>query len=268
MPTPLAKVNYLMERFLQRLLKVENSLPPTKHAALRDLGDRYGFQIITNASVHDEHICFDELTDTQKDLLAALLAREFGLYSKEVLQLCGLKRIILAQNLTASGKRLAGMAELGLWLVGSIVLDAAILGREEENKGETIHHELFHAIDYRDDLSHYVDTDWVHLNAPGFRYNADLSFVDMPPFDHRDVELPEAGFLNTYSTQNPYEDKATVYAALIIRYHDVMDKASTDEILARKVAYMKRMLNKFHPYFNESFWTMVQRTSAERKHRS
>jgi hypothetical protein len=257
MPTPLAKLNLIAEHLLQRMVGLSNTMPATKHAALTALANEYGFQIVTDSTLHDDRICFNPTTIHQQDLFARLLRNEFSLYSKDVIRACGLQRVILCQDLTGSERRLAGLAELGLWLIGSLVLDADLLQRHDDFAREVFHHELFHAIDYRDDLSHYVDTDWSHLNAAGFRYNADLAFRDMPPFDDRDIAATEAGFLNTYSTQNPYEDKAVIYSNLVVRHSETVAKAAGDEILARKIGYMKSLLKSFDPSFDDAFWAKV-----------
>lgn len=257
MSGPLAKANYLVERVLQCAIGLSNTLPQTKHEALIEIGERYRFDIVTDTSIHDAQTCFDATTAEDQDRFAELLAAQLSLYSDEVIHCCGLRRLILSRNLTSKGKRLAGLAELGLWELPTIVYDAAIAYREGSDGRSTVHHELFHAMDYRDDLGHFADPDWWHLNEPGFRYNADLAFRDMPTFDYRDVELPEKGFLNTYSTQNPYEDKATLYGNLVTRYAFVMEKCRTDNILGRKVEHLKQLLKKFHPYFDDAFWEHI-----------
>jgi hypothetical protein len=256
MPSRLAKANYLVERLLQRMVGLENSFPATSNKKLLRISADYGFDVVSDVDMHDD-ICFVASTAQQQDRFASLLEKELPLYNKEVIAACGLRRIILCQELTSKDKRLAGLAELGLWELGTLVIDGGILHKMTEWPREVFHHELFHAIDYRDDLSHYIDPTWTKLNGPGFHYNADLAFVDMPPFDHRNVADAEPGFIDTYAMQNPYEDKATVYASLIVRYRETLDQCKSDEILQRKVQYMKDLLLKFHPSFDDGFWQRV-----------
>jgi hypothetical protein len=256
MPSRLARANYLVERLLQRMVGLENSFPATSHEKLLRIGAEYGFDIVASAELHDD-ICFVPSTEQQQERFAVLLENELPLYHKDVIAACGLRRIILCQELTSKDKRLAGLAELGLWELGTLVIDGGILQQMNEWPREVFHHELFHAIDYRDDLSHYIDPSWTKLNGPGFHYNADIAFVDMPPFDHRNVAAAEPGFIDTYAMQNPYEDKATVYAALMVRYQQTLDQCKSDDILQRKVHYMKDLLLKFHPSFDNAFWDRV-----------
>jgi hypothetical protein len=256
MPSRLAKANYVVERLLQRMVGLANDFPPTRHEELRRIGAQYDFDVVSDVEVHDD-LCFGASTERQQVRFAALLEQELSLYHKEVIAACGLRRIILCHNLTFKDKRLAGLAELGLWELGTLLIDGGILEQMNEWPREVFHHELFHAIDYRDDLSHYIDPHWTKLNEPGFHYNADIAFVDMPPFDHRDVDAAEPGFIDTYAMQNPYEDKATVYASLLVRYNQTLDRCKSDDILQRKVEYMKDLLLKFHPSFNDAFWDKV-----------
>ncbi len=89
-------------------------------------------------------------------------------------------------------------------------------------------HELYHMAEFR--FGEFEDADWNgqftgYLNS----YAADLSNGAVGP-----------GFLNAYAQTFPHEDRAELFAALLLRPADVVEqiRATADSVLRRKVLYM------------------------------
>src|SRR6202011_406979 len=77
------------------------------------------------------------------------LVFELSLYPREVLRRTRIEQIILCNGLWISEKRAAGTLKVGLHFVDTLFLDVQAF-RDDQFGRHTIHHELFHAIDFRD----------------------------------------------------------------------------------------------------------------------
>jgi hypothetical protein len=266
MTSKLAKFDALVDQALKRLIGLKNALPPTTDADLAELGAQYGLVVITDASNADHTVTFEPSTPAQQRACCRLLKEELALYDPEVVRLSQLQRLIICTNLMADGDRANGLAQVGRFVVDTLIIDADHIEAHWEQSCATLHHELFHAIDYRDDAQHYIDPEWRKLNGENYRYNDALQFnageyysdaVYFPRFDFRHLQDVPEGFLNQYATQSVHEDKAVVYSWMIVRYNDLQEICRQDEIVRAKVEYMKALLAKFHRSFDESFWQRV-----------
>jgi len=86
-------------------------------------------------------------------------------------------------------------------------------------------------IDYHDDGAVYHDRQWAALNPPGF--------------------------LNHYSTTGVEEDKAEMFANLIVDPAHVSRRTKKDRVLKVKAKRMKRLFVAFCPRMNAKFWKRV-----------
>ena len=55
------------------------------------------------------------------------------------------------------------------------------------------------------------------------------------------------------------EDKAELFAQLVVNPAHVKDRAKTDFVLKAKVVRMKSLLKAFCPDMNDEFWKKVER---------
>ena len=111
---------------------------------------------------------------------------------------------------------------------------------KDDAKERAIHHEIWHAMDYRIrcDDPHAFD-DWDLLNPEGFAYTGDFTAS-------RNKE-PEDWFASEYGRIDEYEDRATVFEALMLK-----DEAwwSTRPYLRKKAEFL---LEKAEPVFGKIF---------------
>ena len=67
-----------------------------------------------------------------------------------------------------------------------------------------------------------------------------------------------SGFLNYYSTTGVEEDKAEVFANLIVDPAYVENRIKNDAVLRAKVKMMQKLLRSFCPDVNAAFWKRVR----------
>lgn len=184
----------------------------------------------------------------------ALFAPEFGLYPPDLVKKSQLKRVVLCKDLSFADQRRNAIPD---YEHDTLYLD---VGRGTYSKPylrKVIHHEFFHIIDYRDDGSVYTDERWSALNPAKFQYgNGGQNAQALRETSVLTDKFP--GFLNHYSTTGVEEDKAEVFANLIIEPAYVEDRAKTDPVLKAKIQRMKELLIKFCPEMKDAFWEKVK----------
>jgi uncharacterized protein (TIGR02996 family) len=115
---------------------------------------------------------------------------------------------------------------------------------------------------YRDDGQIYADPGWLALNPPGFRYGRGgwAALGDPARTDDPTDRVP--GFLTGYSTASVEEDKAEVFAYLMVHPEYVAGRADRDPVLRAKTARMRALLSAFCPSADARFWETVKRARA------
>jgi hypothetical protein len=184
-----------------------------------------------------------------------ILASEWELYPRAAIEKSALRRIILCDGLTFAGQRRNAIPDFEH---NDLYLDVARGRYDELYTRRVIHHEVFHIIDYRDDGELYADGRWAALNSTGFAYGTggenaqnDSSASVMTN------ERP--GFLNTYSMTGVEEDKAEVFANMIVNGKLLAERATADPVLHAKMQLMKELLAKFCAEIDEPFWEAARK---------
>ncbi|HEY9867831.1 MAG TPA: putative zinc-binding metallopeptidase [Candidatus Obscuribacterales bacterium] len=255
----LKDIEIAVERTLDRLLGVYKDRPGgTDNLTLAHLGKKFAVEIVTDHAEFSTPVAYSRPSQAQVRICAGLLSRELEVYPVEIIRKSKLERIVICSNLKAYHREVAGLAEMGLFVIDTIYINADSVSRDYEYARRTFHHELFHAIDYHDDLLKYVDPGWHQLNSAGYKASDDHHVLYNAPSD-------AVGFLSTHSMTAVYEDKAEIYAHLMVNYAELEARAREDEVLARKVERMKELLHRFSEEFNESFWNRVAQRSLSLK---
>lgn len=146
-------------------------------------------------------------------------------------------RFLLADEILQDGKRIGGVQSVH---TGYIDIYLA----KEDAKERAIHHEIWHAMDYRircDDLRAFED--WALLNPEGFAYTGDFSAIR----DEDGKREAEDWFASAYGKIDEYEDRATVFEAMMLKDESWW---STRPRLRKKAEYL---LEKAEPVFGEIF---------------
>lgn len=185
---------------------------------------------------------------------APLFAAEFGLYPPSLIKNAKLKRVILCTDLTFAGQRRNAIPDFEH---DTLYLDAVRGASNKKYLRKVIHHEFFHIIDLLDDGKLYRDERWAALNPKEHRYgDGGRNSQNLATTSVLTDKIP--GFLNHYSTTGVEEDKAEIFANLIVEPELVQKRAETDAVLKAKTAQMRDLLADFCPEMNEDFWKKAQ----------
>jgi hypothetical protein len=185
-----------------------------------------------------------------------LLWSEWNLYPPELVEKAALKRIILCEDLAFENA--AHVTQLRTALPDyehhDLYLDVQ---RGRENTlyvCEVIHHEFFHIIDWCADQDKDEDG-WIALNPPGFTYLEGGETQQKNP--HTSELSDNPGFLNEYSTSGLIEDKAEIFAHMVMDRKRVEQRGMTDGIIKGKMQKMQELLRRFCPQLDAQFWNMA-----------
>lgn len=245
--------------YIESFAQAESRAGP--HAELEKIAKAYEIEIVAagpDFPVKTRHGLIEGKQVAGSDLenYTSLFATEFTLYPTELLQRSQLKRVVICRELSFAGQRRNAIPDFEH---DTLYLDA---GRGANNKPylrKVIHHEYFHIIDFRDDGSVYKDDRWAALNPDKFQYGSGGRTVqDLAETSVLTDKFP--GFLNHYSTTGVEEDKAEMFANLIVDPAYVENRAGTDRVIHAKVDRMKDQLAKFCPEMNDRFWERVRQT--------
>lgn len=240
---------------------------PKNDDALAKLAKTYKIEIVTTAPtfpVQTAHGKIEGKAAGKKDVenYSGLFVAEFGLYPPDLIKRSKLKRVVLCDELSFAGQRRNAIPD---YENDTLYLDVV---RGKENKTyvrKVIHHEFFHIIDYRDDGQVYEDERWAKLNPADFKYDRGGGTGAQGTADTSVLTDKYPGFLNHYSTTGAEEDKAEVFANLIVDGAYVADRAKKDKVLAAKVERMKELLAKFCPEMSDKFWAKVDKIKRDDK---
>jgi hypothetical protein len=175
--------------------------------------------------------------------------RELSKYPDGLVKKLGIERLVFASEVILNGNPVGAVTDHETATIHLPVVEREVIPLFFE---ETMHHELFHVLDLRDDGKATEDPAWEKLNPTGFQYDpkakASGRFED-------DLQ----GFLNTYSMTGVGEDKAEVFGQLMIRAKAVQARTSKDAVLGRKVARIRELARAYHGKLDEAFWKSVER---------
>ena len=177
------------------------------------------------------------------ELYQRRLGDEIRLYPDALLEQIKLRQIILCEDLSFNATRCPSFTDVER---GSIYMNVQA-GLDDEKLRWTIHHELFHQLDYAGDSQLDPDPAWESLNPVGFRYTADVDRLQTAPTEARG-NAGIKGFVNRYATASSTEDKAELYALLAVEPEEARRRLADDGVLRRKAARIREMIDAFGPY--------------------
>jgi hypothetical protein len=186
---------------------------------------------------------------------AAVFAQEWGLYPPELVRKAGVKRVVFCKGLAFAGQHRTGVPDFEH---DTLYLDVARGRHDDRYVRKVIHHEFFHFVDLRDDGHLYADERWAGLNRPGFRYGpGGAKLQDDPTVTTTGRDAP--GFLNRYAAAGVEEDKAEVFAHLVVEPKAVAARAAGDKYVRQKAERMRELLAGFTRAAGDDFWAAVER---------
>lgn len=220
-------------------------------ADLDRLSRQYGIQVIADVSrhyplktasghkVHGHPAPAKEVGD-----FCRLLAKELAKYPEELLRKLQLERFVLCRAMERDDVRYGGLSEYDSDTIHFEITEGWNIEHFMVSK---IHHELYHFIDYRDDLTTEKDDAWEKLNTRGFAY-------DPKKKAYGGLDDKDKGFLNSYAQTGVGEDKAEVFGYLVTCPKVVIARGEKDPVLAKKIARMKELAKSYCGALDDGFW--------------
>jgi hypothetical protein len=196
--------------------------------------------------------------------VAAFLARELRLYPDGFLRSAGLTDVVLVRDLFVEEDGGARGAAAYIF-EDRFFLDVPLAERAVQagTRVRFIHHLLWHRLDERAGTM-WNDPVWEALNPPDFDYGIhSRGGVHETRAGSGSLSIEYPGFLNLYSTGNLPDDKAEVYAYLMVIHSWVTERSRRDEHLRRKVAEIKARLAALDANFDDRFWDRLDADSDD-----
>lgn len=256
----LSAILILVTSLLSGAAGCQSELSGEAQEKLKKIATVYKIEIVTVAPRFPVKTTYGKINGKSADRkslesFAVLFATEFSLYPPELVKRSWLKRVVFCTDLSLAGQQSGALADLEHYTLYLECIRGA-LGKRFLRR--SIHHEFFHLIDYRDDGSVYQDKSWEYLNPRDFKYGSGgYSAQDLP--ETAVLTDKFSGFLNHYSTTGVEEDKAEVFAHLVVNPDYVEDRAKEDHVLKAKVERMRDLLISFCPDMDEEFWEKVRK---------
>jgi hypothetical protein len=241
------------------------STPATSDAGqLQALADKYAIAIVTDGpgAVSTTHGTITARQAGPRALATYLpvFVFEWGLYPRELVRRSRLERIVLCRGLTFGGQRRSGVPD---YEHHTLYLDVVAGANNTSYWRKVIHHEFYHIIDFQDDGMVYTDERWARLNPADFRYGT--GGRDVQESSRRSLPADRPGFLTSYSLSGVEEDKAEVFAHLMVVGEQVESQAKGDAVLRAKVSRMKELMKSFCSAIDEQFWEKVKQVDRSGK---
>jgi hypothetical protein len=229
-------------------------------AEVAGLSQKYSLSIVASSPRFPVRISSGEINGREaarSDVASYLpiLESEWDLYPAALIEKTRLRRIILCDGLAFAGQRRTAVPDFEN---NDLYFDVA-RGRDSElYTRSVIHHEFFHIIDYRDDGEVYGDARWAALNTSGFKYGTGgVNAQNDPTVSLNNNDVP--GFFNRYSTTGVEEDKAEIFATMVVSRRLLDARARIDPVLHEKMQRMQELLQSFCAEMDASFWDAAGR---------
>src|SRR5262245_2643774 len=248
------------------LLTCTQPAPKPASPDLVALGKRYGLEVVTESpkfpvKIKSGVIDGAEAAKADADSYAGIFAFEWSLYPPDLVKKTGLKRVVFCQDLSFAKQKRTAVPDFEN---DTLYLDVARGRFDELYVRKVIHHEFFHIIDLRDDGKLYEDDRWAKLNPPDFKYGpGGAKLQDDPSVTTTGQDQP--GFLNRYAAAGVEEDKAEIFAHLMVEPKPLAERAKKDKYVRAKVERMKELLAEFTPKADAAFWAAVEKAERPEK---
>jgi hypothetical protein len=203
-------------------------------------------------------VCGENPAPEECPVILAALKEALREYPQAALRNSNIRRIVLLKHMQDEGVSTGSLSYYQDYAIYFDVVKASICFTCAV---ERIHHEIFHFVDWLDDGSIEEDIDWMQIIPDGFEYsnNSEAMQADQQVAVLTD-ELP--GFINRYATSAMMEDKAEVFANLMVRYAVIMQMARNDIVLNHKIRLVKTIARRFCDDLDEQFWSRVRERQA------
>ena len=181
-----------------------------------------------------------------------LLQQELNRYPAEFFKNSPVQAIVLVKKHFFNEKPAEGVYTN---LADVIMLDFYRDRRNPMDQRHSIHHELFHRIEFQEKKKGQAwDAQWSALNAAGFQYGTEKQTGAGIPLDY--LAPPVPGFATDYALTSPVEDRAEIFACLMVEPQNklVHRWAKKDKALAKKIEYILSYVQDYSSSMGDAFW--------------
>lgn len=166
-----------------------------------------------------------------------LAARELALHSPALTRASGTRWVVTCRGLSQRGR---ARTAVPVGSAGTILLDAEANASEDFFQ-RTLHHELFHMLDFAEGrLS--ADAEWASSNASGTRYGSGGRTAQGAS---NALGSGSEGFVTEYAMSGVEEDKAEMFRFLALAPGELQVLAQRDSVVASKRDLMLRRLARY-----------------------
>jgi hypothetical protein len=200
-----------------------------------------------------------QASDWEIGMFTPILIDEINLYPRTFLHKRGVERIVLARDLWLQeegvAQNVAGYIFEDRIILMSVSYDYKVNNRDKQRR--YLHHLIWHQVDAQAGTM-WRDPQWEALNPPGFKYGVyTKGGIHDRSSESGLISTQYPGFVNRYSTGYLPDDKADVFAYLMVAHHWMMERAGEDPFLRRKIELIKQRLAALDPAFDAGFWAAV-----------
>lgn len=199
-----------------------------------------------------------EAAEWEVELFTPVIAEELRLYPPGFLADIGFDEVVVGRDLWLEQQGVAQNIS-GYLFDGTLLLSASYTYKvnNRDKQRRYLHHLIWHRIDELRGTT-WEDPEWVALNPEGFEYGAHTRGGIHDRTSETGLLTDDyPGFVNRYGTGNVPDDKADLFAYLMVLHHWVMERGREDPYLHDKVELMKARLARLHPAFDGGFWARV-----------
>lgn len=250
---------YLLASCLLCSLNLSAAAATSTPRALEQLAKRYQIDLRWHQPptssweiVHFRALSQDELKSEIVQAYLGYFNSEFSKYPLDLIQSSHLKSVAFVTDLKVNGQRRAAMPD---YFKEILYLDPFVGVKNPVYQRHVIHHEFFHLLEEQwNGNAYYLDPNWAKLNPASFNYGT--GGVNAQTGNVTALLHPQAGFINGYSMSGMIEDRAEIFAALLIPEEAAKLKAwrQQDTYLNQKINYLQSFLAKHAPSMDAAYW--------------
>src|SRR5437867_616460 len=200
--------------------------PETRGPRLTSLGIQIGYVESTTFPGGGRYMCGGMSAEESRSA-GAVIETALSRLPDDALKRLHVRYLILCSQTTANGRRIGGIP------VPPLDLLMVAVGTSRKNNAYLPHlflHELYHLIEYR--FNTYQDREWDRRFSG---YSNDYGSATGVR-----IASGRPGFLNSYAETFPHEDRAELFASLVLEPDAVAThiKATNDQVLREKALYL------------------------------
>ncbi|MBX3114372.1 MAG: hypothetical protein KF836_07375 [Fimbriimonadaceae bacterium] len=228
----------------------------TPPSSLSELGTQYGFEVeVPTSTVSWQGQGYTVKGEpTSQDALekyTQLFANEWKLYPVSFVKKAKVFKITFCVSLSLNNQFRAAVPSYD---ADRMFYDTAAGAYNSNYQRNVVHHEYFHMVDQREKRL-YTDPEWASLNPPDFKYGSGGAQMRTSGAGSLTDKIP--GFLTLYGTSGVEEDKAELFAHMIVDGEFVANRAKLDPVLNKKIGLLKKRLTEFDSSMGDLFWKKI-----------